>query len=224
MLDAHRYDGLVGQFSSKQIPCVGVSIGIERVFAVLEGKFKRQAERVGASIREKNTQVLPILSLPPGNRQSVIKRKVSCDCSECTGEEDLAFRRTFVPSISGVGFVSRPASRHTHVCYCPHAAGVPHDKPWRVTYCVQVLVASPGKGMMLERSKLACELWNADIPAEWGNEKANPNFKDQLQKADDEGIPFVVVLGEAELAKVSSGRLCLQTLLPPGLDAKVKGP
>ena len=204
---------------------MGVSIGIERVFAVLEGKFKQQAERVGASIREKNTQVLPILSPPPGNRQRVIKRKVSCNCSHRRGSSCLQEERTFVPGIPGVGFVSRPASRHTHVCCCPHAAGVPHDKLWRVMYCVQVLVASPGKGMMLERSKLACELWNADIPAEWGNEKANPNFKDQLQKADDEGIPFVVVLGEAELAKVSSGRFSLQTLLPPGLlDAKVKGP
>jgi histidyl-tRNA synthetase len=35
-----RYDGLVGMFSGKQIPAVGVSIGIERVFAILEEKYK----------------------------------------------------------------------------------------------------------------------------------------------------------------------------------------
>ena len=35
-----RYDGLVGMFSGKQIPAVGVSIGIERVFAILEEKCK----------------------------------------------------------------------------------------------------------------------------------------------------------------------------------------
>jgi histidyl-tRNA synthetase len=35
-----RYDGLVGMFSGKQIPAVGVSIGIERVFAILEEKLK----------------------------------------------------------------------------------------------------------------------------------------------------------------------------------------
>ena len=92
-LDAHRYDGLVGQFSSKQIPCVGVSIGIERVFTVLEGKFKRQAERAGASIREKNTQVLPILSSPPVNCQSVFERNLSCHCSESTAENVFAFKR-----------------------------------------------------------------------------------------------------------------------------------
>jgi histidyl-tRNA synthetase len=31
-----RYDGLVGMFSATQTPCVGVSIGIERVFAIME--------------------------------------------------------------------------------------------------------------------------------------------------------------------------------------------
>ena len=35
-----RYDGLVGMFSSKVIPAVGVSIGIERVFAILERKAR----------------------------------------------------------------------------------------------------------------------------------------------------------------------------------------
>jgi len=31
-----RYDGLVGMFSNKSIPAVGVSIGIERIFSILE--------------------------------------------------------------------------------------------------------------------------------------------------------------------------------------------
>ncbi|XP_060532286.1 histidine--tRNA ligase, cytoplasmic isoform X2 [Cylas formicarius] len=36
-----RYDNLVGMFDvkNKQVPCVGVSVGIERLFAVLEGKL-----------------------------------------------------------------------------------------------------------------------------------------------------------------------------------------
>mmetsp|Transcript_10452 Transcript_10452/g.7347 ORF Transcript_10452/g.7347 Transcript_10452/m.7347 type:complete len:94 (+) Transcript_10452:2077-2358(+) len=36
-----RYDTLVGMFSSKNVPCIGVSIGIERVFAILEEKEKK---------------------------------------------------------------------------------------------------------------------------------------------------------------------------------------
>ena len=35
-----RYDDLVGMFSGKQIPAVGVSIGIERIFNILEEKYK----------------------------------------------------------------------------------------------------------------------------------------------------------------------------------------
>ncbi len=39
-----RYDNLVGMFSSsgQQTPCVGVSIGVERVFTIIE---QRIAER-----------------------------------------------------------------------------------------------------------------------------------------------------------------------------------
>ena len=47
-----RYDGLVGMFSGKQIPAVGVSIGIERVFAILEEKLKNNS-----SVRSTETQI-----------------------------------------------------------------------------------------------------------------------------------------------------------------------
>jgi histidyl-tRNA synthetase len=33
-----RYDNLVGMFSGKNVPCVGVSIGVERVFAIMQKK------------------------------------------------------------------------------------------------------------------------------------------------------------------------------------------
>jgi len=48
-----RYDELVGMFSSKQIPAVGVSIGIERVFNILEEKTKNDSQ-----IRQNQTEVL----------------------------------------------------------------------------------------------------------------------------------------------------------------------
>ena len=70
----------------------------------------------------------------------------------------------------------------------------------------QALVASPGKGMQLDRIQLAAELWAAGIAAEYGS-KANPNFKDSLQYADDHGIPFVLVLGESEKQEVRVHRL-----------------
>ena len=53
-----RYDGLVGMFSGKDVPAVGCSIGIERVFAIMEAQARRRAEETGVPIRESCTQVL----------------------------------------------------------------------------------------------------------------------------------------------------------------------
>ena len=47
-----RYDNLVGMFSGRQVPAVGISIGIERIFALLEQKWRSQGD-----IRERETQV-----------------------------------------------------------------------------------------------------------------------------------------------------------------------
>lgn len=43
-----RYDGLVGMFDPKgrKVPCVGVSIGIERIFSILEQRMKVGAAAV----------------------------------------------------------------------------------------------------------------------------------------------------------------------------------
>ena len=48
-----RYDGLIGMFAGTQIPAIGVSIGIERVFAILEEQCKNDP-----TIRQNSTQVL----------------------------------------------------------------------------------------------------------------------------------------------------------------------
>lgn len=48
-----RYDELVGMFSGKEIPAVGFSIGIERIFAILEKKFEDTGK-----IRPSETEVI----------------------------------------------------------------------------------------------------------------------------------------------------------------------
>ena len=48
-----RYDELVGMFSGQNIPAVGVSIGIERIFVILEEKAKEAQD-----VRATKTQVL----------------------------------------------------------------------------------------------------------------------------------------------------------------------
>ena len=50
-----RYDNLVGMFDSKgkKVPCVGVSIGVERVFSLLESRLEASQTKV----RTTETQV-----------------------------------------------------------------------------------------------------------------------------------------------------------------------
>lgn len=62
-----RYDGLVGMFAEaagnkrEQVPCVGVSVGVERIYSILEMKRRGREEKV----RGKETEVF-ILSLGGG--------------------------------------------------------------------------------------------------------------------------------------------------------------
>jgi histidyl-tRNA synthetase len=49
-----RYDNLIGMFGTRQVPAVGMSIGIERVFNILE-ELQKQQKQV---IRSTETQVL----------------------------------------------------------------------------------------------------------------------------------------------------------------------
>lgn len=57
-LSGGRYDKLVGMFSGKDVPAVGVSIGIERVFAIAEAQARARAAESGTAIRATETQVL----------------------------------------------------------------------------------------------------------------------------------------------------------------------
>ena len=52
-----RYDGLVGMFDPKggQVPCVGVSIGIERICSIMEARAKVAG---AARVRTVETQVM----------------------------------------------------------------------------------------------------------------------------------------------------------------------
>ncbi|XP_070552214.1 histidine--tRNA ligase, cytoplasmic-like isoform X1 [Ptychodera flava] len=53
-----RYDDLVGMFhpKGKKVPCVGVSIGIERIFSIIEAKVNASEEK----IRTTQTQVMVV--------------------------------------------------------------------------------------------------------------------------------------------------------------------
>lgn len=65
-----------------------------------------------------------------------------------------------------------------------------------------MLVTSIGKGMQPKRMEMCAALWAQGVKAEFGY-KAAPTIKDALGYADDNGIPFVVLFGESELASAS---------------------
>ena len=117
-----RYDNLVGMFSGKPTPCIGVSIGVERVFAIMERKAKQN------------------LGLKPND---VID----------------------IPT-----------------------------KP------VDVLVTSTGGSFLRERMQACAALWRAGVSAKFVY-RVDVTFKKQLQKALEENIPFLVIIGEDEIAK-----------------------
>ncbi|KAL7632143.1 UNVERIFIED_CONTAM: hypothetical protein RMT77_017547 [Armadillidium vulgare] len=110
-----RYDNLVGMFDpkNKTVPCVGVSFGIERLFAIQERKQKANEGKIRSS--------------------------------------------------------------HT-----------------------QVMVASPCKGMLQDRLRLLSLLHSKKICAETSY-KNNPKLLNQLQYAEENQIPLVILVGESEI-------------------------
>ncbi|GIL94796.1 hypothetical protein Vretimale_943 [Volvox reticuliferus] len=114
-----RYDKLVGMFSGKDVPAVGVSIGIERVFAIMEQQVRERAAASGRPVRAIETEVL---------------------------------------------------------------------------------VASIGSGLQVRRMELCAALWSAGVRAEFGY-KPNPKMADNLGFCHENGVPYMVLFGEDELAK-----------------------
>ncbi|KAI8871459.1 histidyl-tRNA synthetase [Ramicandelaber brevisporus] len=114
-----RYDELVGMFVRKKdsdqgrIPCVGVSIGVERVFSVL------MAKRANEEIKASETQVY--------------------------------------------------------------------------------VIAVGGDGLLEERMKIATELWDAGISAEYAY-KTKARLQNQYNACDKGQIPYAVIIGDDEVA------------------------
>ena len=64
-----RYDNLVGMFSGKgskgQIPCVGISFGVDRIFSIIKARMER--EKKEDSIRNNEVDCFGILFSPSAN-------------------------------------------------------------------------------------------------------------------------------------------------------------
>ena len=87
-----RYDNLVGMFDSKgrNVPCVGVSIGVERLFSILEARA--QAAKGKTRTTETEVFVASAQKNMVEERMKICKAlwdaniKVSCTGQRCTGQ------------------------------------------------------------------------------------------------------------------------------------------
>jgi histidyl-tRNA synthetase len=53
-----RYDDLVGMFSGKrQVPCVGISFGVDRIFSIIKAKLEKEHAEGGSSLRSSEVDV-----------------------------------------------------------------------------------------------------------------------------------------------------------------------
>ncbi|XP_075298134.1 histidine--tRNA ligase, cytoplasmic isoform X1 [Opisthocomus hoazin] len=176
-----RYDGLVGMFDPKgrKVPCVGVSIGIERIFSILEQKVE--------SLMEKPAR--PLLCSAGGVRtrtESPIFSVLGDDLWGSHWRPDHFFSspRTWLVQLQLEGHFNSQQYQAS-------------EEKIRTTE-TQVLVASAQKKLLEERLKLISELWDAGIKAEVLYKK-NPKLLNQLQYCEDTGIPLVAIVGEQEL-------------------------
>ncbi|KAI1298053.1 hypothetical protein F5Y03DRAFT_368588 [Xylaria venustula] len=44
-----RYDNLVGMYGRKQIPCIGISFGVDRIFTILKARYEKEKQKVRGS-------------------------------------------------------------------------------------------------------------------------------------------------------------------------------
>jgi len=81
-----------------------------------------------------------------------------------------------------------------------------------------VFVAAIGRNMTDDRTRIYCELQREGIPCQMSF-KANPKFLDQVQFAENCGIPLVVGVGESELA---AGEVIVRTTDEKRAETRVK--
>jgi histidyl-tRNA synthetase len=110
------------RFSGKEVPCVGISFGVDRIFSIT--KKRMEAEQAMASVRRNEVDVY----------------------------------------VMALGF----------------------GKEWQ--------------GLLKERMQVCSILWDAGIKAEFAY-KLKPKLPAQFKLADDNGVPFAVIIGEEEQAQ-----------------------
>jgi histidyl-tRNA synthetase len=174
-----RYDNLVGMFAAPGtvVPCVGVSIGVERVFTIMEARAAQ-----AAALRRTPVSVY-VASIPSKARDMTAERMA---VSVVKGGAAAPTPTPIAPCPASFSYSPPTPTRTAPASAWPHSH-TPTNRP--SAPCL---------------SQVCGELWAAGISADmsWA---ADPKIGRQAEEAAKAGVPLMVVLGEDELARGEVG-------------------
>ncbi|CAM6044842.1 unnamed protein product [Sphagnum compactum] len=107
-----RYDNLVGMFSKQPVPAVGVSLGIERVFAIMEQQLQ-DGSRQG--IRDTHTEVV-VLGIGEGLMDFIIALVAELWAVDMKAEFACCTQRNLGKQVCKAVSSTRPFSSLSYIC------------------------------------------------------------------------------------------------------------
>ncbi|WJX42680.1 histidine--tRNA ligase [Trifolium repens] len=195
-----RYDNLIGMFGSKQVPAVGVSLGIERVFVIMEQN---------QTARPTNTKVLVSIL---GNdvrlagelagelwdarvkAEFLVNKRIQKHFDYATKERIFWMILVDEKQIKDgtVQLKRLEAGKFVNISNPPRENFVEELKKWLKT---EVLVSILGNDVRLA-GELADELWDARVKADFLVSKI---LQKHLDYATKERIPWMILVDEQQI-------------------------
>ncbi|KAK6028770.1 anticodon binding domain protein [Ostertagia ostertagi] len=207
-----RYDELVGNFMApsgakgkekrQDVPCVGISFGIERLFAIMEAKM--QIEQL--QVRTTETEIY----IASAQKNLLQERMKLCKTLWDEGfKVELAYKANpklltqlqycedrLIPLVLIVG--ERELQEGVVKLRNVKTRAEQIEQLQVRTTETEIYIASAQKNLLQERMKLCKTLWDEGFKVELAY-KANPKLLTQLQYCEDRLIPLVLIVGEREL-------------------------
>lgn len=214
-----RYDKLVGMFSGKDVPAVGVSIGIERVFAIMEAQLRLQAEQVrgwlpmGTICTHASVPPQAPRSSFPASHTALTSETARCPPEQAGGTIRETETEALVASIGG-----GMQPRRMRICSELWASGIKAEFGYKANPKMPDQVRVPGMlGAFFSRTKLVGGVGTAwpmfGLPSVLVSQAACwtsacltkrsaaslSSLLLQLGYALKQGIPYMVLFGESEV-------------------------
>nr|POF25540.1 histidine--trna ligase, cytoplasmic [Quercus suber] len=175
-----RYDNLIGMFGAKQVPAVGVSLGIERVFAIMEQLQKDQSQAPRAT----KTEVL-----------------VSILGDDLTQAAELV-SELWNAKVKAEYFVNKRVMKHidrARESRIPWMVIVGEREMNEGIVILKDIEAAKEDKIpddLTQAAELVSELWNAKVKAEYF---VNKRVMKHIDRARESRIPWMVIVGEREM-------------------------